>query len=105
MRSTIQCFMLAAGLLACDRRGPDGAVYFRTVPLTVAASDSLREAIMKQDFHVDHLGSTGQPQGIRRGVILFQAYAADSTSRDRVVTWLRGRPEISAAGLDSSDIW
>jgi hypothetical protein len=102
------CLLLAAAAtLGCraGEREPTGAVYYRTVPLSAAGADSLEEALLAQPLDVMHAASTGAPGAARRGVAILAPGRAGTAARERVVAWLRARPEVAAAGLDSSGVW
>jgi hypothetical protein len=100
--------LVTAATLGCraGKREAAGAVYYRTVPLSAAGADSLEEALLGQPaFALLHAGSTGAPGAARRGVVLLAPGRAGAVERGRVVAWLRARPEVAAAGVDSAGVW
>ena len=107
IRTVTFLLLAAAAALGCraGEREETGAVYYRTVPLSATAADSLEEALLAQPFDVMHAASTGAPGAARRGVAILAPGRAGTAARERVVAWLRARPEVAAAGLDSAGVW
>jgi hypothetical protein len=109
MRVRAAILLLLGGVTAIGCRAGERetkeALYYRTVPLSAAGADSLEEALMAQPFAVMHAGSTGAPGAARRGVVLLSPGRAGAAERERVVAWLRARPEVVAAGLDKTRVW
>lgn len=102
--------LVVAGTLAIaacgGKRGDESFVYFRTVPMTAAGADSLGGVLLAQHLGASHVAALGPERGAapRKGIVAFEADTT-GTSRERVVAWLRQRPEVVKAGLDKETAW
>jgi len=106
--SGLSLLVLATGASACAaHRGDDDFVYFRTVPMTAAAADSLGAVLLAQRLGVSHVAAFGPEVGAaaRRGMLALEAGSASPATRSRIIAWLEQRPEIVAAGLDKEAVW
>ena len=88
-------------------RADDDFVYFRTAPMTAAGADSVGALLLNQHLGVSHVAAVGPEIGTapRNGVVSFEAGSASRATRDRVIAWLRQRPEVLTAGLHKEGVW
>ena len=101
---------IVAGILgttACTAERGDDFVYYRTVPMTAAGADSLGAVLLAQRLGVSHVAAVGPEVGAapRKGIVAFETGSTNRATHQRVIAWLRGRPEVVTAGLDKETIW
>ena len=94
------------GPTACAADRSDEFVYYRTAPMTAAGADSLGAVLLAQHLGVSHVVALGPQAGAapRRGRVAFERGIANR-ARERVIAWLRGRPEVVAAGVEKEPVW
>ena len=105
---SVLAFATVVGPSACAANRDDGDfVYFRTVPMTAAAADSLDAVLLAQRFGTSQVAAFGPDVGAapRRGLVALEAANATPSTRARMIAWLEHRPEIAAAGLDKDVVW
>ena len=82
------------------------AVYYRTGPLSAAQREVFeRELSDSSGLAVASVDSRGAAEQPSRGVVALERGRDGPAERARAVAWLRGRPEVEAAGEDSASVF
>lgn len=74
--------------------------------MTAAAADSLRAVLLAQRLGVSHVAAFGPEVGAapRKGIVAFETGITNRATRERVIAWLKHRPEVDTVGLDKQAV-
>ena len=100
MRLRLAASVVALGA-GCQAPQPGAEVYFRTRPLAEVAVRGLEDALQRQPFPPAQLAVGGDEGAPWRGTVRLERGCDGRGERERVLAWLRSRPEVAAAGEDS----
>jgi hypothetical protein len=109
MRSRSSRLLLLVALCAGCRNAdvpPGAAVYYRTAPLSAARREAFeRELSDSAGLAIASVDSRGAPEQSSRGIVALERGHDGPAERARALAWLRARPEVEAAGEDSTTIF
>ena len=109
MRSRLSWLLLLIALATGCRDAavkPGARVYYRTAPLSAVQRETFeRELTDSAGLDVASVASRGAPEQSSRGAVALERGHDGPAERARVLAWLRARPEVEAAGEDSTTIF